>query len=457
MSIEQAAERIHELRALIRRYDHAYYVLDAPLVPDAEYDRLFAQLRSLEAQYPELVTPDSPTQRVSGTPSSEFEKVRHLEPMMSLDNAFSDADARHFDQRVRQLLSESHIDYCCEPKLDGLAVSMVYRDRRLEVAATRGDGEVGENVTQNVRTIRAIPLLLPSNAPALIEVRGEVVMPKAGFERLNAEARARGEKTFANPRNAAAGSLRQLDPAITAKRPLAFYAYAIGATSAKDLPDSHFERLQWLRDLGFPVSEFIKRVHGIEACLQYHADMLAQRDQLPYDIDGVVYKVDRIDWQTRLGSVARAPRWALAHKFPAQEEMTQLLDVEFQVGRTGAITPVARLAPVQVGGVTVSNATLHNMDEIKRLDVMIGDTVVVRRAGDVIPQIIGVVKEKRPKEARPIVLPKHCPACGSEIERIEGEAVARCTGGLHCPAQRIERIKHFASRRAMDIEGLGDK
>jgi DNA ligase (NAD+) len=459
--MSQAGEverRVEELREQIRLHNYRYYVLDAPLIPDAEYDRLFRELQQLEQQHPEFITEDSPTRRVGDQPSPGFEEVRHAVRMLSLDNVFSDEELADFDRRVRDRLgTDKAVVYTAEPKLDGLAISLRYENGRLVQGATRGDGERGEDVTSNVRTIEAIPLrLLGKQYPALLEVRGEVFMPKAGFEKLNAEARKAGDKTFANPRNAAAGSLRQLDPRLTAKRPLSFYAYGLGETD-EAIADSHAAAMQQLREIGVPVSPELKCLEGIGQCLEYYANILARRDSLPYEIDGVVYKVDSFEEQDRLGFVSRAPRWAVAHKFPAQEELTVVEDIEFQVGRTGAITPVARLKPVTVAGVTVSNATLHNMDEIERKDVRVGDTVIIRRAGDVIPEVVQVVPDKRPGNAKRPELPAHCPVCGSDVLRVEGEAVARCSGGLYCSAQRREGIKHFASRKAMDIEGLGDK
>jgi len=450
--------RIEELREQIRLHNYHYYVLDAPLIPDAEYDRLFRELQQLEQEHPEFITDDSPTRRVGDQPLPGFEEVRHALRMLSLENVFSDGELADFDRRVRERLgTDKPVVYTAEPKLDGLAISLRYEDGRLVQGATRGDGERGEDVTSNVRTIEAIPLrLLGKEYPALLEVRGEVFMPKAGFEKLNAEARKAGDKTFANPRNAAAGSLRQLDPRLTAKRPLSFYAYGLGQTD-EPIADSHAAAMQQLREIGIPVSPELKCLEGIDQCLDYYANILARRDSLPYEIDGVVYKVDSFDEQSRLGFVSRAPRWAVAHKFPAQEELTVVEDIEFQVGRTGAVTPVARLKPVTVAGVTVSNATLHNMDEIERKDVRVGDTVIIRRAGDVIPEVVQVVPDRRPGNAERPELPAHCPVCGSDVLRVEGEAVARCSGGLYCSAQRREGIKHFASRKAMDIEGLGDK
>ncbi|HEB59274.1 MAG TPA: NAD-dependent DNA ligase LigA [Gammaproteobacteria bacterium] len=452
------AARATQLREEINYHNYRYYVLDDPQIPDAEYDRLLRELQDIESRYPELITPDSPTQRVGAAPLSEFAEVRHEVPMLSLGNAFSEEEVHDFDRRVRERLQVESVEYTAEPKLDGLAVSLRYEDGLLVQAATRGDGYTGEDITQNVRTIETIPLrLLDRQPPAVLEVRGEVLMSKAGFEALNARQREAGEKLFANPRNAAAGSLRQLDPRITAQRPLEFFCYALGKVEGMQLPDRHDAVLARLRDMGIRVNREIRTVAGIEHCLAYYRDILARRDKLPYEIDGVVYKVNRLDWQERLGFVSRAPRWAIAHKFPAQEELTVVEAIDVQVGRTGAVTPVARLKPVFVGGVTVSNATLHNQDEIDRLDVRVGDTVIVRRAGDVIPEVVAVIKERRKGRPRRFHMPTHCPVCGSEIVRLEGEAVARCTGGLYCAAQRRESIKHFASRRAMDIEGLGDK
>lgn len=462
--LEQAKQRVTELVTQLNQYNHQYYVLDNPTVPDAEYDRLMRELQTLEQQHPELLLTDSPTQRVGGAALSQFEAVAHLQPMLSLDNAMDQDEFIAFAQRVAKLIDTSDVAYCCEPKLDGLAVSLVYEHGVLVRAATRGDGQTGENITQNCRTINTIPLRLAGqNVPALLEVRGEVVMPVAGFNAMNEAAKASGDKVFVNPRNAAAGSLRQLDSKITAKRPLAFYAYALGVVRDDEqqpyrgLPDSHYARLAWLADLGFKVSGEVKRRSSADDVLTYFAELAQKRSTLPYEIDGVVVKVDDIASQQALGFVAKAPRWAVAYKFPAQEQMTTLLDVEFQVGRTGAITPVAKLAPVFVGGVTVSNATLHNQDEISRLGLKIGDTVIIRRAGDVIPQVAAVVLDKRPADARDILFPSSCPICDSAVERVPGEAVQRCTGGLYCSAQRKEAIKHFAARKAMDVDGLGDK
>ncbi len=458
--MNEIQSRMHALQQLLERYNTEYYLHDEPSVPDAEYDRLMNELRELEAANPQWLDVNSPTQRVGGVALTSFGSVHHEQPMLSLDNVFNVEDLAAFGRRVQErLFSNDAITFCCEPKLDGLAVSILYEQGELVRAATRGDGVTGEDITRNVRTIRVIPLRLSGdNIPARIEVRGEVFMPKAGFERWNEQALLRGDKVFANPRNAAAGSLRQLDPAITAQRPLAFYAYGIGVVDeVTELPDSHYARMQYLRQFGLPVCDEIRQVVGMEGCQAYHDDILAKRDALPFEIDGVVFKVDAIAQQQMLGFVSRAPRWAVAHKFPAQEELTRLNDVEFQVGRTGAITPVARLEPVQVGGVTVSNATLHNADEIARLGVKIGDWVIVRRAGDVIPQIVNVVLDRRDASCRDIDFPERCPVCDSQVERLPGEAVARCSGGLYCAAQRKEALKHFVSRRAMDIDGIGDK
>lgn len=454
--------QVANLRQQLADYNYQYYVLDNPTVPDAEYDRLYRALQQLEQQYPELISADSPTQRVGGAPLAKFSQVSHALPMLSLDNAFDATDFNAFVKRMQDRLdSNGAFSFCCEPKLDGLAVSLRYEHGILVQAATRGDGYTGEDITNNIRTIRAIPLKLQGSYwPAVLEVRGEVFMPLAGFEQLNAQAREKGDKVFANPRNAAAGSLRQLDPAITAKRPLMFYAYAVGQVEDANAAlnsECHYQRLLQLKDWGLPVCPEIRLVKGGDAALAYYQDILARRASLPYEIDGVVIKVSPLTQQLALGFVARAPRWAIAFKFPAQEMLTTLLGVDFQVGRTGAITPVARLEPVNVGGVTVSNATLHNQDEINRLGVQIGDKVIVRRAGDVIPQIVSVVLEQRPAETRTVVFPEHCPVCGSAVERVSGEAVARCSGGLFCAAQLKESLKHFVSRKALDIEGLGDK
>jgi len=456
---KKPAERIAELREQLNFHNYRYYVLDDPVIPDSEYDRLLRELQDLETESPDLITPDSPTQRVGFEPVAGFEEVTHLEPMLSLENAFSEEELTAFDKRVRERLeTDRDIEYAAEPKMDGAAVSLLYEDGVLVRGATRGDGTRGEDITHNVRTIPSIPLkLLGKTFPDVFEIRGEIYMSLEGFAELNDQARREGGKTFVNPRNAAAGSLRQLDPKLTARRPLEFYAYGIGGQKGITMPKRHTEVLAMLRDYGIRISPLNEVVVGVDGCQRYHERIQQRRSSLPYEIDGVVFKADRLDYQATLGFVSRAPRWAIAYKFPAHEEMTILRDVEFQVGRTGALTPVARLEPVFVGGVTVSNATLHNMDEIARKDVRPGDTVVIRRAGDVIPEVVSVVTEKRHKGARPVRLPKHCPVCGSDVVRAEGEAVARCSGGLYCPAQRKESLRHFASRRAMDIEGLGTK
>lgn len=454
------AEEAAALRVQLLGWAEAYFERDAPLVPDADYDQAMKRLEALEQEFPDLATPDSPTQRVGSAPLSEFESVEHRLPMLSLDNAFSAEDMEDFHRRVTERLGDDDVAYCCEPKLDGVAVSIVYERGVLVLAATRGDGTRGENITANVRTISNVPLTLNGeDVPPYLEVRGEVVIPREAFERMNAQARAADEKVFVNPRNAAAGSLRQLDSRITARRPLAFTAYSVGAVEG-DLPGAHDAILQRLSDWGLPISEYMQTVSGIAACDDYYEALARQRDTLPFDIDGIVFKVNGMAEQEKLGFVSRAPRWAIARKFPAQEVSTQLLGVDFQVGRTGAITPVARLQPVFVGGVTVSNATLHNADEIERLGVQVGDTVVVRRAGDVIPQIVSVVEgssSDSSTERVPIVFPGQCPDCGSDVAREEGEAVIRCVGGMACGAQLKAVIRHFASRKAMDIEGLGDK
>lgn len=457
--MQHVEQRLQELRQILNEHAIRYYVEDAPTIPDAEYDRLMRELLEIEAQYPQWVSEDSPSQRVGGVPLSSFESVTHERPMLSLDNAFADTELDSFFRRIgERVAATQHARFCCEPKLDGLAVSLLYVDGRLTQAATRGDGATGENITENVRTIKSIPLKLSGTGwPSRIEVRGEVFMPKEGFEWMNAQALKKGQKVFINPRNAAAGSLRQLDSRITAKRPLAFYAYSVGVVEGTELSTSHYERFLQLKSWGLPVSPETQRVENAAQVKDYYQTIMARRANLPYEIDGVVIKVDDIALQEKLGFVARAPRWAIAYKFPAQEEMTRLNEVEFQVGRTGAITPVAKLEPIFVGGVTVSNATLHNADEIERLGVMVGDTVIIRRAGDVIPQIVSVVLERRPQEAQPIIFPSHCPVCQSDVQRVEGEAVARCSGGLVCQAQRKEALKHFVSRKAMDVDGLGDK
>jgi DNA ligase (NAD+) len=456
---EAARRRVAELRQLIGQYDHRYYVLDDPAVPDAEYDRLMLELRALETEHPQLITRDSPTQRVSGAVAAGFGAVTHRVPMLSLDNAFEEQDILDFDRRVRERLqrADSPIEYCAEPKLDGLAVSLTYTDGELQVAATRGDGSSGEDITANMRTLRAVPLRLHGQAPATVEVRGEVFMPLAGFQKLNAAALAAGERVFVNPRNAAAGSLRQLDPRVTATRPLDVFFYGVGLWEPGAPPASQTELLGQFRRWGLRTNPEIRAVSGAAGCLEYFRTLGARRAALGYQIDGVVYKVNsRVD-QERLGFVARAPRWAIAHKFPADEAVTVVREIEFQVGRTGVLTPVARLDPVQVGGATVSNATLHNMDEVERKDVRRGDSVVVRRAGDVIPEVVRVLAERRPAGARRPHLPARCPVCDSAVVRVEGEAAARCSGGFSCPAQRKEALLHFASRRALDIEGLGPK
>nr|WP_310616698.1 NAD-dependent DNA ligase LigA [Pantoea cypripedii] len=457
--MKSVQEQITALRTTLRHHEYLYHVMDTPEVPDAEYDRLMAQLRELEGAHPDLVTPDSPTQRVGAEPLAAFDQVRHEVPMLSLDNTFDEAGFLAFNKRVQdRLKSSDDLVYCCELKLDGLAVSLLYEDGVLVRAATRGDGTTGENITVNVRTIHAIPLRLRGdNIPARVEVRGEVFMTESGFEKLNEEARRTGAKVFANPRNAAAGSLRQLDPRITAKRPLTFFCYGLGLLEGGEMPASHLGRLEQFKAWGLPVSNRIRLANNADEVLEFYRQIEQDRPTLGFDIDGVVIKVDSLALQEQLGFVARAPRWAVAFKFPAQEQLTFVRDVEFQVGRTGAITPVARLEPVQVAGVIVSNATLHNADEIARLGLRIGDKVVIRRAGDVIPQVVNVVESERPDDTREIVFPSHCPVCGSDVERVEGEAVTRCTGGLICGAQRKEALKHFVSRRALDVDGMGDK
>jgi len=459
--LEQVRVEYEQLKDELNQHNHRYYVLDEPTVPDSEYDRSMRRLQEIEQQYPELLSDDSPSQRVGGAALPSFSQVSHAVPMLSLDNAFNEEELEAFDRRVSDRLNykdEQQIDYVCEPKLDGVAVSLLYREGLLVRGATRGDGKVGEDITANVRTINSIPLKLTGvGIPELLEVRGEIYLPRGGFDKINAAAIAKGDKAFVNPRNAAAGSLRQLDSKITASRPLEMCAYSVGQFQGGETPDSHLNMLKALGRWGFKINTYVEAVKGIAACEAYYERMQARRDQLSYDIDGIVYKVNDLALQQRLGFVAKAPRWAIARKFPAQEEMTQLLDVEFQVGRTGALTPVARLAPVFVGGVTVSNATLHNADEIARLGLCIGDTVIIRRAGDVIPKVAAVVLDRRPADARAIVFPETCPVCQSSVRRVEGEAVARCSGGLFCGAQSKEAIKHFASRKAMDIDGLGDK
>lgn len=451
-------QRVQTLHGILHHHNHLYYVLDTPELPDSEYDKLFRELQQLESQYPELLTPDSPTQRVGAKPLDAFTQVEHDMPMLSLGNVFSEEELQAFDQRLHDRLDYTDdFEYCVEPKLDGLAVSLLYEEGIFVRGATRGDGLTGEDITQNLKTINSIPLKLQGEGwPARFEVRGEVIMPRAGFEAMNAKARAADEKVFANPRNAAAGSLRQLDSRITAQRPLDIYIYALGVFDGEK-PATHKACLDLLGSWGFHLNPEVKVVNGWQGCQDYYDYIGQQRDSLPYDIDGVVYKVNNLALQDDLGFVSRAPRWATAHKFPAQEELTTLLDVEFQVGRTGALTPVARLEPVNVAGVVVSNATLHNMDEVQRKDIHIGDTVVVRRAGDVIPEVVRALAERRPDNAPSVQMPKECPVCQSAVIRPEGEAVSRCTGGLYCSAQRKEGIKHFASRKALDIDGLGDK
>jgi DNA ligase (NAD+) len=453
----EVVARIARLRDELHHHNTLYYVLDAPEIPDAEYDRLFQELQRLEQQHPELITPDSPTQRVGAKPLKEFGEVRHEMPMLSLANAYSDDDLRDFDRRVREGLGLDEVEYSGELKVDGLAISLLYEYGVLIRAATRGDGTTGEDVTLNVRTIKSVPLRLRGRYPKLIEIRGEVYMPREGFDDLNKRQAARGHKTFANPRNAAAGSLRQLDPRITAERPLDFYCYGIGRYDGEGVPNRQSEVPDYVYRLGFKRPIEALSLRGLSQCLNYYHAIQDIRDILRFDIDGVVFKVDTVEQQEKLGFISRSPRWAIAVKFPAQEEMTTLLDVEWQVGRTGALTPVARLEPVFVSGVTVSNATLHNQDEIDRKDVRIGDTVIVRRAGDVIPEVAGVVLSKRPAHTQQVHYPAKCPVCGSDVERLEDQAAAVCTGGLYCAAQRKEAIKHFAGRRAMDIDGLGDK
>ena len=461
MSDPSVEEQLAALRREIDEHNFRYYVEDAPSVPDAEYDRLFQRLLLLEQQFPQLATPDSPSQRVGATALASFSQVKHQVAMLSLDNAFSDQDLQDFDRRVRERLAwpdDELIEYGAEPKLDGIAVSLLYEEGLLVRGATRGDGETGEDISLNVRTIGAIPLQLRGAGwPRRLEVRGEIFMPKAGFEALNRRMRETGLKAFVNPRNAAGGSLRQLDSAVTATRPLSFCAYGFGVLEQGELPGRHTELLQQFKLWGLPINPEMRCLEGLDACLVYYRQLAEKRAQLGYDIDGIVFKVNQRRLQQRLGFVARAPRWAIARKFPAQEAITQLLGVDFQVGRTGAVTPVARLAPVFVGGVTVSNATLHNMDEIERLDIRVGDWVVVCRAGDVIPKVSRVLLERRPADTEPITLPQQCPVCGAQVERAADESAARCSGGVSCSAQRKQAIKHYASRKAMDIEGLGDK
>ncbi len=453
-----ASQRVAWLRAELERANHAYYVLDQPELPDAEYDRLFKELQQLEADHPDLVIPDSPTQRVGGEVAAGFDPVVHDVPMLSLNNGFEDQDIVAFDKRVAEALGKTDVEYACELKFDGLAISLRYVDGVFVQASTRGDGTTGENVTENVRTIRSLPLRLKGRrVPKVLDVRGEVLMFRRDFERMNERQREAGQKEFANPRNAAAGSLRQLDSRITAQRPLSFFAYGIGVLEGEPMPGTHSALLDWYAELGLPVNSERAVVTGAPGLLAFFRAVGEKRDRLPYDIDGVVYKVNRRDEQDALGFVSRAPRFALAHKFPAQEALTKLLAIDVQVGRTGAITPVARLEPVFVGGATVTNATLHNEDEVRRKDIRIGDTVIVRRAGDVIPEVVSALLERRPDDAHEFVMPAHCPVCGSRIERLPDEAIARCTGGLFCPAQRKQALWHFAQRRALDIDGLGEK
>ncbi|MCO6552601.1 MAG: NAD-dependent DNA ligase LigA [Gilliamella sp.] len=455
------AKQLTSLRNLIRHHEYCYYVLDTPEIPDAEYDKLIKQLQTLEQQNPDLITPDSPTQRVGGSPLAQFASIKHEMPMLSLDNVFDDVSFIAFNKRVKDRLHLSdaeQVEYCCELKLDGLAVSLLYENGRFIQAATRGDGSTGEDITANVKTIKTIPLVLRGdNIPSRLEVRGEVFITHKGFEKLNVDAEKRNERVFANPRNAAAGSLRQLDPKITAKRPLAFFCYGVGIFEGATLPDTHYDRLMQFKAWGLPVSNKIQKRQGAQAALDYFKLIGEQRMSLDFDIDGVVIKVNSIELQDELGFVARAPRWATAFKFPAQEEVTKLNKVDFQVGRTGAITPVARLEPVSVAGVIVSNATLHNSDEIIRLGIREGDYVTIRRAGDVIPKIVAVIVDRRPADTKEIIFPTHCPICGSQIVRDEGAAISRCAGGLICPAQRKEALKHFVSRRAMNVDGMGEK
>ncbi len=452
-------KELASLRQQINEHNYRYYLLDDPLISDAEYDRLMRQLVDIETTYPELITIDSPTQRIGAKPEHGFHEVKHRIPMLSLENGFDDQEIYDFNDRISNRLDVDHvIEYCCEPKIDGVAVSLIYEKGQLMLAATRGDGHVGEDITQNIRTIPSIPLvLMGSNYPELLEVRGEVYMPQAGFDQLNNDAKEKGLKTFVNPRNAASGSLRQLDPAITATRPLDFFCYGVGDVGSAVLPEKHNEILKKINTWGLRINREIDVCKGVDACVEFYQKLLSKRNNLGYEIDGAVIKVNHIKLQNQLGFVSRSPRWAIAYKFPAHEESTKVLAIEFQVGRTGAITPVARLEPVFVGGVVVSNATLHNMDEIARLDIRIGDTVILRRAGDVIPKVMSVQLEQRPANAQKAILPKKCPECGSNVVKSDNEVIVRCMAGLFCPAQRKEMIKHFASRRAMDIEGLGDK
>jgi len=457
---QKIIQQVNDLRDKINHHNYRYYVLDDPEIPDSEFDKIFRELQSLEKQYPDLVTPDSPTQRVGAPPVKAFGEVRHKVPMLSLANAFEEDELISFGKRISEIVGKKidEMEFIAEPKLDGLAISLRYENGKLVQGATRGDGERGEDVSQNIRTIKSIPLLLVGkNVPAVLEVRGEVFMSKKGFRDLNQSQENAGAKTFANPRNAAAGSLRQLDSSITATRPLEFYAYGVGEVTNGTVGKTQEELLDNLKQWGIRISPEVKVVKGITGCLDYYHRITPRREKLGYEIDGVVYKVNSFSQQEELGFVSRAPRWAIAHKFPAQEAFTVIKAIDVQVGRTGILTPVARLEPVEVGGVTVTNATLHNQDEIERLDVRVGDTVMIYRAGDVIPKVASVVKDRRPKKTRPFKMPAKCPECGAEVERIEDEAATRCTGGLFCPAQRKNSIKHFNSRRAMDIDGVGDK
>jgi len=457
MASKKIEQRHRSLCEQIEEHNYRYYVLDDPAISDSEFDQLMRELIDLEEQYPDLITADSPTQRVGAKPSNDFPQVEHSTPMLSLANAFGEDELRAFDKRIRDKLGVEQLEYAAETKLDGLAISLLYEKGSLSRGATRGDGRTGEDVTSNVRTIRAIPLKLRGDYPERAEIRGEVYMSKEGFERLNDYRRKQNEKLFANPRNAAAGSLRQLDPAVTASRPLLFFAHGVALDDQKIYPDKHTQLLMKLKQWGLPVSPETQVVKDLEGCFGYYTRIAQIRIDLPYEIDGVVFKVNNLNQQEELGYISRAPRWAIAYKFPAEEAMTRVKSIEVQVGRTGALTPVAKLESVHVGGVTVTNATLHNEDEVKRKDVRTGDTVVIHRAGDVIPEVVRVVHEKRPKGSRPFRMPQRCPVCGSRVERTEGEAVVRCSAGLYCSAQRIQAIIHFASRRAMDIDGLGDK
>jgi len=458
MSSQEKINRVNELRELINQYNYQYYVEDESVIPDAEYDRLMQELTAIENESPELIIDSSPTQRVGAAPLDSFLEIRHEVPMLSLSNAFDEDEMTAFDRRIREKLEQDSVEYVAETKLDGLAISILYEDGQFIRAATRGDGTTGEDVTLNVRTIKSIPLsLLDEKYPKRVEIRGEVFMTHDGFKKLNDKQREQDEKLFVNPRNAAAGSLRQLDSRITSERHLSFFAYGVGIVESGVMPESHAELLSRLKTWGVPVSPETKVMVKLAACFDYYKSIASRRSSLGYDIDGVVFKVNRLDQQDIMGSVSRAPRWAIAYKFPPEEELTEILDIEIQVGRTGALTPVARLKPVFVGGVTVTNATLHNEDELKRKDVRVGDTVIVRRAGDVIPEVLKVVMERRPKNAKIFKMPSNCPICGSDVEREEGEAVIRCSGGLYCSAQQIQAIIHFASRRAMNIDGLGDK